>query len=175
MASFKAFEDLPVWKLSAVFASEILPWTASHPGFRGTGDMANQIQRAALSISNNIAEGFDRGSNKELIQYLYISRGSTSEVRSMLKVMRLMKAFDGDQQVISRFVAMTVDISRQLGGWIKSLKNSTIRGEKFLNEQSKQDYQRMKRREIVLAELEQGKKDLEAKILADLDRRHREQ
>ena len=65
MASFKSFEDTPVWKLSANFAAEILPWSAGNKNFRGTGDMANQIQRASLSISNNIAEGFDRGSNAE--------------------------------------------------------------------------------------------------------------
>jgi four helix bundle protein len=61
--------------------------------FRGKGDLANQLQRAALSISNNIAEGFERGSTKELLNYLYIARGSAGEVRSMLCVMERMNGF----------------------------------------------------------------------------------
>lgn len=74
MATLKSFEDLPVWKVAAKFAATILPWSAGNLAFKGTGDMANQIQRASLSISNNIAEGFERGSNAELVQYLYIAK-----------------------------------------------------------------------------------------------------
>ena len=74
------FEDIGAWKRSRELVQEIY----SH--FRNNKDYAfkDQIQRASLSIMSNIAEGFDRGSNKEFIQYLVIARGSVSEVKSLL-------------------------------------------------------------------------------------------
>ena len=174
MASFKSFEDLPVWKLAAKLAAEIIPWTAGNTRLRGKGDMANQIQRAALSISNNIAEGFDRGSNAELIQFLYIAKGSNSEVRSMLKVMQLMDNFSDSASEIQSFVRNTEDISRQLGGWINSLKNSKIKGPKYLNDETKQEFERQVKRESALEQIAANKRAVEAKILADIERRRKE-
>ena len=92
MAKYQRFEDLPVWHVAADLAAKMFEWT-QHPSFRGKGDLANQIQRATLSISNNIAEGFERGTTKELLSFLYIARGSAGEVRSMLCVMERMQAF----------------------------------------------------------------------------------
>ena len=92
MATYKRFEDLPVWQKSADLAARMFSWT-KNPAFRGEGDLKNQIQRATLSISNNIAEGFERGSTTELIHFLYIARGSAGEVRSMLCVMDRMPEF----------------------------------------------------------------------------------
>ena len=83
---YQRFEDLPVWQAAADLAASIMVWT-DHPWFRGKGDLANQLQRASLSISNNIAEGFERGTTNELLHFLYIARGSAGEVRSMLAVM----------------------------------------------------------------------------------------
>ena len=77
---YERFEDLPVWQAAADLAVKVFAWS-SHIWFRGKGDLANQIQRAALSISNNIAEGFERGSTNELLQFIYIGRGSAGEVR----------------------------------------------------------------------------------------------
>ena len=171
MASFKSFEDTPVWKVAAKFAASILPWTAGNAAFRGTGDMANQVQRAALSISNNIAEGFDRGSNAELIHFLYIAKGSNSEVRSMLKVMSLIEAFNDQTEQIEHYVGITNDISKQLGGWINSLKNSKIKGQKFLNDQTKLDYERDKGRERAMARLAESKRKLEEKIMREVEER----
>ena len=83
---YERFEDLPVWQAAADLAAKIMVWT-DQPWFRGKGDLANQLQRASLSISNNIAEGFERGTTSELLHFLYIARGSAGEVRSMLGVM----------------------------------------------------------------------------------------
>ena len=80
---YERFEDTPVWQAAANLAAAIFDWV-EHPAFRGKGDLADQLQRAALSISNNIAEGFERGSTSELLMFLYIARGSAGEVRSML-------------------------------------------------------------------------------------------
>lgn len=74
------FEDVLSWQKSKDLAIML------HSIFKDNRDFGfrNQIQRAAISISNNIAEGFERKSNKELRQFLYIAKGSSGELRSML-------------------------------------------------------------------------------------------
>ena len=57
--TYDRFEDTPVWRAAADLAAAIFDWV-DHPAFRGRGDLADQLQRAALSVSNNIAEGFER-------------------------------------------------------------------------------------------------------------------
>ena len=69
---YERFEQLPVWQDAAKLAAELFTF-CTHPVFRGKGDLANQL-RAALSISNNIAEGFERGTTKELISFLLCPR-----------------------------------------------------------------------------------------------------
>jgi len=99
---YDRFEDLPVWQAAADLAVKVLAWS-SHAWFCGKGDLANQMQRAALSVSNNIAEGFERGSTNELLQYLYIARGSAGEVRSMLCVIERMDASENLKFEIRNF------------------------------------------------------------------------
>lgn len=76
----------------------------------------DQLLRAALSITNNIAEGFDKGSSKELRQFLVIARGSAAEVRSML----LMGGDIHGLQNTNQCMLLVKDISRLLTGFIKS-------------------------------------------------------
>ncbi len=73
------FEDIESWKEARKFVKEI------HALYRNCRDYSfkDQIQRAGLSIMANVAEGFDRGTNKEFIQFLVIARGSVSEVKSL--------------------------------------------------------------------------------------------
>src|SRR6266705_1520020 len=54
------------------------------PALKASRGFRDQLDRAALSVSNNIAEGFERGTTNELLQFIYIARGSAGEVRSML-------------------------------------------------------------------------------------------
>lgn len=68
---YERFEDVPVWQDSADLAADMFPW-AGRPEFRALGDLTNQLQRAALSISNTIAEGFERGTTNELIAFLLL-------------------------------------------------------------------------------------------------------
>ena len=136
---YERFEELPVWQAAADLAVKVFAWS-SHPLFRGKGDLANQIQRSALSISNNIAEGFERGSTNELLQFLYIARGSAGEVRSMLCVIELMDAPEDLKSQISNLKSLSEGIARQLRGWANSLQNSDIQGQRHLNDQSKRVY-----------------------------------
>ncbi|MEJ7591706.1 MAG: four helix bundle protein [Planctomycetaceae bacterium] len=141
---YERFEELPVWQAAADLAVKIFAWS-SHTWFRGKGDLANQIQRAALSISNNIAEGFERGSTNELLQFIYIARGSAGEARSMLCVIELMDAPADLKSQISNLKSLVEGISRQLRGWANSLQNSDIQGQRHLNDQSKRAYENGRR------------------------------
>jgi four helix bundle protein len=114
------------------------------PVFRGKGDLSNQIQRAALSISNNIAEGFERGTTRELLAFIYYARGSAGEVRSMLSVMEMMCEFDNLKSEISNLKLKAENISRQLRGWANSLQNSDIAGQKYLTDGGRDLYHRQK-------------------------------
>lgn len=74
------FEDLEVWKESMQLAVEV--YTALRPS-RDFG-LKDQMQRAAVSVPSNIAEGYERGSNKEFVQFLHYARGSGGELRTQL-------------------------------------------------------------------------------------------
>src|SRR5262245_28260765 len=78
MAKYERFEELPVWQEAARLYNAVLdllekPGAVLSPGFR------NQLDRAALSVSNNIAEGFERSTKAELLAFIAIARGSAGE------------------------------------------------------------------------------------------------
>ncbi len=160
---YNRFEELPVWQLSADLAARIFSWSSA-PVFRGKGDLANQIQRATLSISNNIAEGFERGTTAELIHFLYVARGSAGEVRSMLCVIERMNEFENLKSEISNFKSIAESISRQIRGWANSLQNSEITGQKHLDDKSRDRYQRGKRRAEIEKVLEAEKDALKQRL-----------
>jgi four helix bundle protein len=73
---YKRFEDLPVWKDAIELAVRIFALTA-RPIFRRYRTVKDQLERASMSISNNIAEGFERGTTQETLTFIYIARGSS--------------------------------------------------------------------------------------------------
>jgi len=77
------FEDLEIWKLGMEISLDIYKIT-SYKSFSKDFGLRDQIRRAAVSISSNIAEGFEINNNNDLIRYLKVSKGSTGEVRSQL-------------------------------------------------------------------------------------------
>lgn len=82
MATIKQFEDLICWQKTRLLAMEIYRAFKNCPDY----GLKNQIQRAAVSVMSNIAEGFERGTKQELVNYLFIAKGSAGEVRSQLYV-----------------------------------------------------------------------------------------
>ena len=146
---YSRFEEVPVWQDAADLAAAIFEMTDNRK-FDGKGDVANQIQRAGLSVSNNITEGFERGTTQELITFLYYARGSAGEVRSILAVINRMRAFEDLQSQISNLKAKAESISRQIRGWTDSLQNSDIKGQRYLNEKSRGAYTQNKQTDELL-------------------------
>ena len=139
--TYQRFEDLPVSQKAADLyeATEELLENESFQASRGFRD---QLDRAALSVSNNIAEGFERGTTNELLQFIYIARGSAGEVRSMLclKERRALKAvWPADlKSQIADLKSIAESCSRQLRGWADSLQNSDIKGQRHLNRRTRE-------------------------------------
>ena len=119
MPVYKKFEDLPVWKSAKDLAVKIYQ-TTKNQKFRRDYSLVDQIRRASISVSSNIAEGFERGSRKELIQFLYIAKGSLGEVRSQLQVCSELGYIN--EENFSLLLQQTYDLSKQLGAFISSLK-----------------------------------------------------
>ena len=83
MATFKRFEDIVIWQLGRQLVERIYALTRKGPFAKDYG-LREQIQRAAVSVPSNIAEGFERDGNKEFVKFLYIAKGSVGEVQSQL-------------------------------------------------------------------------------------------
>lgn len=112
--------------------------------FSQPGDLRDQIRRAALSISNNIAEGFERGSTAELLAFLYIARGSAGEARSMLHFIDRSPDAVHLKSEIANLKSLAESCSRQIRAWADSLQNSDIKGQRHLNERSRRQYDKKK-------------------------------
>lgn len=149
---YENFEDVPVWNAGVDLTARVFEVTQD-AAFRGRGDIANQIQRAALSVPNNIAEGFERGTTPELLQFLYYAKGSAGEVRSICHVIERLRPFDHLKSQIADLRLLARNISRQLAGWAFSLQESDIKGSRHLTQQSKAAYEQKGRAEVFMAEL----------------------
>ena len=158
---YKRFEDLPVWNDAIKLSVSIFRITEDK-SFRHKGDIANQIQRSGLSVPNNIAEGFERGTNAELITFLYYARGSAGEVRSILCVCERMPAFGHLKSEISDLKGEAESISRQIRAWAESLQNSDIRGQRYLTDRSRSADERKKQASEFMEDLKK-RNELEAK------------
>lgn len=141
---YERFEDLPVWKAAMDLARGCYALTRDQC-FRQPGDVCDQIRRAALSVSSNIAEGFERGSTAELLMFLYIARGSAGEVRSILLFLSGWPDASDLKSEISNLKSLAESCSRQIRAWADSLQNSEIRGPRHLNDSSRKNYDGQRR------------------------------
>lgn len=133
MGKINSFEDMEVWQRSREFCRLIYELSAQGT-FAKDYSLKDQINRSSGSIMDNIAEGFERGGNKEFIQFLSCSKGSCGEARS-----QLYRAFDKahiDQEKLNTMLEKAIELSRQLSGLIGYLKTSELKGEKFVREQA---------------------------------------
>jgi len=128
MATAKQFEDLHVWQEARGLVNDVYKVTKKG-AFRRDFSLRDQITRAAVSSMSNIAEGFERGSRRECIQFLNVAKGSTGEVRSQLYV-----ALDQeyvDQKMFEKLRDSALAVSRRLAKFIRYLEdypsNSRVR------------------------------------------------
>lgn len=142
---YERFEDLPVWKAAIELAKRVYDLTRDR-FFSQPGDLRDQIRRSSLSVSNNVAEGFERGSTAELLYFLYIARGSCGETRSMLRFTERFEKAAPLKAEISNLIALAESCSRQIRAWADSLQNSDIKGQRHLNETTREVYESRKRK-----------------------------
>ena len=116
------FEDFDAWKVARTLVKKVYNLTLQD-GFRRDFGLVDQIRRAAVSVMNNIAEGFERGSNRDFIRFLFIARGSAGEVRSLLYV-----ALDQGYITEAEFrntCDLCIRSSQMIWGLIRYLRNSS--------------------------------------------------
>jgi four helix bundle protein len=136
MASYKRFEDLPVWQAAIDLYELVDEFLQGRP--KGISySFRDQLERAALSVSNNIAEGFERGTTNEVLSFIYIARGSAGEVRSMLRILGRRPALQSLHPRIEQMRGCAESCSRQLQGWAQSLMDSDIRGQRHHDHRSR--------------------------------------
>ncbi|WP_394774054.1 four helix bundle protein [Flavobacterium sp.] len=122
MSKFNSFEEINSWKKSRIFNKRIYLIT-ENPNFKKDFDFVRQIRRASISISSNIAEGFERNTDKEFIYFLYVAKASAGEVRSQLYL-----AFDLEYIIKEEFEMLlesVTEISKLLSGFIKYLSQKS--------------------------------------------------
>ena len=128
MATMRRFEDLEVWQRARAFADKVYGLTCEG-SFARDYSLKDQINRSAGSIMDNIAEGFDRGGNREFITFLSYSKGSAAESRS-----QLYRAFDRNHINENTFTELKDEallISKMISGFMNYLQKSDLKGSKF--------------------------------------------
>jgi len=131
MASIKKFEDLKAWQEARVLCKKVHALTLNQE-FSRDFSLKDQIKRSSGSVMDNIAEGFDRDGNKELIHFCSIAKASCSEVRS-----QLYRAVDYryiTEKEFKEVVEQASKTSSLIGGFMKYIKTSDYKGTKFMRE-----------------------------------------
>jgi four helix bundle protein len=122
------FEDIQAWRSARRLRQEV--YRASRKrAFVVDSALVQQIRRAAISACSNIAEGFDRGGNREFIQFLSLAKGSVAEVKDQLYCA-------ADESYITReefdsLYGLADETARLIGGFMSYLRNATLAGHKF--------------------------------------------
>ena len=128
MATIRQFEDIEAWQTARELTRAVYACSAAGAFARDFGSR-DQMRRAAVSIMANIAEGFERGGSAEFCQFLSVAKGSAGEVEAHLYVALDQRyitksEFDGLRQ-------MAASAKKLIAGFMKYLKHSNVRGQKF--------------------------------------------
>ncbi len=128
MTTIRRFEDSTAWQSARELVKFVYGITRREP-LRSDWGLREQVQRAAVSAMSNIAEGFERGSNREFIQFLYQAKGSVGEVRSQLYI-----AVDLEYTSQAEFdsgLQLCLKTSTKISNLVEYLKDSDLKGRKF--------------------------------------------
>jgi four helix bundle protein len=131
VAKYQHFEELPVWQEAARLYNAVLdlleePGAPLTPGFR------DQLDRASLSISNIVAEGFERSTTNELLSFITIARGSSGEVRSMMAVVKNRPKLKRYVSALHGIRTLAESCARQLTGWAGAVEQLPFDGKRHL-------------------------------------------
>jgi four helix bundle protein len=129
MSKVTRFEDLIVWQKARSIAVSVYSIT-DNGQFASDYILKNQMRRASISISSNIAEGFERNGNKEFVQFLSIAKSSAGELRSQL-YLALDLQFIKERE-FNALLNDVVEISKMISGLLEYLKNNELKGSKFM-------------------------------------------
>jgi four helix bundle protein len=146
---YQQFEDLPVWKTSIQLAVKVMRMTETGFVSRFAG-FRSQIERCSVSISNNIAEGFERGTHEELLTFIYIARGSTGELRSMLHLLQELIGTDERIAEVDELRSLSLSVTRQLNAWLGALKKTKEVGHRHQTEARREATDAQRRRDDFL-------------------------
>ena len=128
MATYKRFEDLPIWQEARAFSKKVFE-VSKKGDFAKEFRLCSQIRASSGSIMDNIAEGFERDGNGEFRQFLFIAKGSCGETRS-----QIYRAFDYgfiDENTFEELKNQSLEISQSISNFIDYLQNTEIKGLKY--------------------------------------------
>ena len=137
MATIQKFEDLIMWQRSRELVRFIYE-ISKYQNFERDYGLQDQIRRASVSVMSNIAEGFDRGTKQEFLNYLFIAKGSCGEVKSQLYI-----AHDIGYIDISKFqkgIGLSDEVARLIQSFVSKLKQGGEIGLQYKIEDGAKDF-----------------------------------
>ena len=128
MSTIRTFEDLDIWQKARQFARNVYEQT-SDGSFAKDFSLKDQINRSSGSVMDNIAEGFERGGNREFITFLGYSKASAGESRSQLY--RALDRKHIDEKTFNDLKEEALSLGKMIGGFMSYLQKSDMKGSKF--------------------------------------------
>lgn len=128
MGKIERFEDLEIWSRAREICKDIFA-IRERSGLKNDYRLYDQINGSSGSIMDNIAEGFERNGNREYIQFLSVAKSSCGETRSQLY--RVLDRNYISQDEFDAECEKLLELSKQIGGFMRYLQNSEYKGSKF--------------------------------------------
>ena len=129
MATIRRFEEMEIWQLAKKLAQDIFDTYINSEAFMQDYKLKDQINGSSGSVMDNIAEGFERNSRNEFINFLSYAKGSTGEVKSQLY--RALGRKYISQETFDKLYLQADELARKIASFIKYLNNSNYKGNKF--------------------------------------------
>lgn len=128
MATIKQYEDIIAWQRARALTKFVYD-ISTYRNFESDRGLQDQIRRAAVSVMSNIAEGFDRGTKQEFLNYLFIAKGSCGEVKCQLYIAHDVGYID--MSTFRKGIGLCDEVSRLLRSFTEKLKSGSLRGSQY--------------------------------------------
>jgi four helix bundle protein len=157
MSTIRQFEELLCWQKARLLTREVYK-IFKDPGFKDYG-LQDQMQRAAVSVMSNVAEGFERGTRQEFLNYLFIAKGSCGEVRAQLYV--ALDAGYVNEGTFGNLKSKAEECSRLISNFIQSIKVSKFQGLQYKQVKTEAQKRSEAFSEQIRRMVEEGRKERE--------------